>query len=43
VGLVEVIYSYAVSTHLFKEQVRAIEILGMALVLVGIVVVSVAR
>ena len=43
VGLVEVIYSYAVSTHLFKEQVRAIEILGMALVLVGIVVVSLAR
>jgi len=43
VGLVEVIYSYAVSTHLFKEHVRAMEILGMALVLVGIVVVSVAR
>jgi len=43
VGLVEVIYSYALSTHLFKEHVRAMEILGMALVLVGIVVVSVAR
>ena len=43
VGLVEVLYSYAVSTRLFKEHVRALEAAGMALVLLGILVVSLAR
>jgi len=43
VGLIEVLYSYAVSTHLFKEHVRAVETIGMALVLGGIVVVSFSR
>jgi len=43
VGLIEVFYSYAVSTRLFKEHVRAIEVLGIVLVVVGIVLVSLAR
>jgi uncharacterized membrane protein len=43
VGLIEVFYSYAVSTRLFKEHVRLLEILGIVLVVVGIVVVSLAR
>ena len=43
VGLVEVLYSYAVSTRLFKEHVRAIEVLGIVLVVLGIVLVSLAR
>jgi len=43
VGLVEVLYSYAVSTRLFKEHVRALELFGMALVLLGILVVSLSR
>jgi drug/metabolite transporter (DMT)-like permease len=43
VGLIEVFYSYAVSTRLFKEHVRFVEILGIVLVVVGIVVVSLAR
>ena len=43
VGLVEVIYSYAVSRRLFKEHVSAIEIAGMVLVVAGIVLVSFGR
>ena len=40
VGLVEVLYSYAVSHRLFKERVTAIELLGIVLVVTGIVLVS---
>jgi drug/metabolite transporter (DMT)-like permease len=43
VGLVEVFYSYAVSTRLLKEHVRLVEVFGIALVVVGIVLVSLAR
>lgn len=43
VGLVEVLYSYAVSRRLFKEPVSAVELLGIVLVVVGIVLVSVGR
>ena len=43
VGLVEVLYSYAVSRRLFREKVSALEIGGMAMVVVGIVLVSVGR
>lgn len=43
VGLVEVLYSYAVSRRLFRESVSAIELVGIVLVVVGIVLVSVAR
>jgi len=43
VGLIEVFFSYAVSTRLFKEHVRAVEVLGIVLVVVGIVLVSLAR
>lgn len=43
VALVEVLYSYAVSRRLFKEHVAFIESAGMVLVLVGIVMVSLAR
>jgi drug/metabolite transporter (DMT)-like permease len=40
VALVEVVYSYAVSRRLFKEKVSRAELLGMALVIAGIVAVS---
>ncbi|MEO7741409.1 MAG: DMT family transporter [Usitatibacter sp.] len=43
VALVEVLYSYAVSRRLFKEHVTFIELAGMALVLGGIVLVSLGR
>lgn len=43
VGLVEVLYSYAVSRRLFKEHVSALEIAGIVLVVLGIVLVSVGR
>ena len=43
VGLVEVVYSYAVSRRLFKEHVSGLEIVGIALVIVGIVIVSLGR
>jgi drug/metabolite transporter (DMT)-like permease len=43
VGLVEVLYSYAVSRRLFKEHVTVVELAGMLLVLVGIVLVSLGR
>ena len=43
VGLIEVLYSYAVSTRLFKEHVRALEVTGILLVIVGIILVSLAR
>lgn len=43
VGLVEVIYSYAVSRRLFKEPVTAFELLGMVLLVLGIVLVSLGR
>ena len=43
VALVEVLYSYAVSRRLFKEHVAFVELAGMALVLVGIVLVSLGR
>ena len=43
VGLVEVIYSYAVSRRLFREPVTRLELWGMVLVVLGIVLVSVGR
>lgn len=43
VGLVEVLYSYAVSRRLFREKVSALEVGGMVMVVVGIVLVSVGR
>jgi drug/metabolite transporter (DMT)-like permease len=43
VGLVEVIYGYAVSRRFYKEHVSGLEIAGMALVVVGIVVVTLGR
>lgn len=43
VGLVEVLYSYALSRRFFKEPVSVREMLGIALVAAGIVLVSVAR
>jgi len=42
VGLVEVLYSYAVSRRLFKEPVTPIELIGTILVVAGIVLVSVS-
>jgi drug/metabolite transporter (DMT)-like permease len=43
VGLVEVMYSYALSRRFFKEPVSVREILGIMLVATGIVLISVAR
>lgn len=43
VGLVEVLYSYAVSRRLFREPVAAVELIGIALLVAGIVVVSTGR
>lgn len=43
VGLVEVLFSYAVSRRLFKEHVSLIELLGMILVVTGIVLVTLGR
>jgi drug/metabolite transporter (DMT)-like permease len=43
VALVEVLYSYAVSRRLFKEDVSLVELAGMVLVIVGIVLVSLGR
>lgn len=39
-GLVELIFSYAVSRRIFKERLSAREILGIALLAVGVVVVT---
>ncbi|HVO90280.1 MAG TPA: EamA/RhaT family transporter [Casimicrobiaceae bacterium] len=43
VGLVEVIYGYAVSRRMYKEHVTGRELAGIALVAGGIVVIGVAR
>ncbi len=43
VGLVEVIYSYAMSRRFFAERVTPREVWGMALVVAGIVVISTLR
>ena len=43
VGLVEVLYSYAVSHRLLKEQVSGRERAGIVLVTAGIVVISLMR
>jgi drug/metabolite transporter (DMT)-like permease len=43
VGLVEVLFSYAVSRRFFSEPVPRIELVGMVLLLAGVVVVSVTR
>ena len=43
VGLVEVIFSYAVSRRFFREPVRWREVLGIVLIAAGIVLISVAR
>lgn len=43
VGLVEVLFSFAVSHRLFRERASPIELVGMVLLVAGVVVVSVAR
>ena len=43
VGLVEMIYSYALSRRFFKEPVTARETWGMLLIVAGIVVISLLR
>jgi drug/metabolite transporter (DMT)-like permease len=43
VGLVEVVYSYALSRRFFREPVSWREVAGIALVAAGIVVISVVR
>lgn len=40
VGLVEVLFSYAMSHHLFRERIAGRELVGILLVLAGVVVVS---
>ena len=40
VGLVEVLFSYAMSHHLFRERIAGRELVGILMVLAGVVVVS---
>lgn len=42
-GLVEVIFSYTLSRRFFKEPVSRLELLGIALVVVGIILVSLSK
>jgi drug/metabolite transporter (DMT)-like permease len=41
-GLVELVFSYAVSRRLFRERLSSLELLGMALLAVGVAVISLA-
>jgi drug/metabolite transporter (DMT)-like permease len=36
-GLIELLFSYMVSQRLFKERLRRIEFIGMALLILGLV------
>jgi len=42
-GLVELIFSYVVSLKLFREKLSALEISGMALIALGIVIITLGR
>ncbi|HXS53068.1 MAG TPA: DMT family transporter [Usitatibacter sp.] len=42
-GLVELVFSYAVSRRLFRERLAAIEIAGIALLALGVAAITVAR
>jgi len=42
-GLVELIFSYVVSLKLFREKLSAMELGGMALIAVGIVIITLGR
>ena len=42
-GLVELIFSYVVSLKLFREKLSAMELGGMALIAIGIVVITLGR
>lgn len=41
-GLVELVFSYAVSRRLFRERLSSLELVGMALLAVGVAVISFA-
>ena len=42
-GLIELIFSYAVSRRLFKEKLTSLELGGMALLALGVAIITVAR
>ena len=42
-GLVELIFSYVVSLKLFREKLSAMELGGMALIALGIVIITLGR
>jgi drug/metabolite transporter (DMT)-like permease len=42
-GLVELFFSYAVSRRLFRERLAGLELAGMALLALGIAVITLAR
>ncbi len=42
-GLVELIFSYLVSLKLFREKLSTLELGGMALIALGIVVITLGR
>lgn len=42
-GLVELIFSYAVSRKLFRERLTSLELAGMCLIAVGVAVITLAR
>jgi drug/metabolite transporter (DMT)-like permease len=39
-GLIELLFSYAISRRFFRERVTPLEITGVALLTVGVVIVS---
>ena len=42
-GLIELVFSYAVSKRLFKEKLTSLELAGMALLAVGVAIITIAR
>jgi drug/metabolite transporter (DMT)-like permease len=42
-GLVELVFSYAVSRKLFRERLSPVELAGMALLALGVAVITIAR
>jgi len=42
-GLVELVFSYAVSRKLFRERLTAVEMAGMALLALGVAAITIAR
>ncbi|HEX2198211.1 MAG TPA: DMT family transporter [Burkholderiales bacterium] len=42
-GLIELVFSYAVSRRLFRERLSALEFTGMALLTLGVAIISIAR